>query len=237
MYRYNYIIAILVLFLIGAPSFAQRRLSADVEVKTLHDGKVATTTKSVYCTNNGRLVVLSNKPSEFILLTDINGESRFYFRNSNEVYTDNSGMTSAKDELLLLFLLGRMEDMGASLYGYRLSSSETDPEGYIKKTFTTADKSMPAKFEVVFGPDYLPVYTATLTEDGHVTTKSFYSQYKPVGYAPFPHRSTQIVYNTQKDSTVVRSIYSNIVVDGDDPMFDFKIPADAKPRSAPRTGR
>ena len=46
---------------------------------------------------------------------------------------------------------------------------------------------------------------------------------------PFPHRNTSIAYTSKKDSTIVRTIYSNIVIDGDNPMFEFAVPADAKP--------
>ena len=79
------------------------------------------------------------------------------------------------------------------------------------------------------GKDYLPIYSATLTEDGHVQTKVYYSQYKTVGYVPFPHRQTQITYNSPTDSTITRTIYTNVEVDGDSAMFDFKVPEGAKP--------
>lgn len=217
------------LLLAALPAGAQRRLSADVEVKNVAGHNVVTTTKSVYCTNNGRLVVCSRKPVEYIMETNIGGESRFYFPKTKEVLVENQGMASTKDELLAIFLMGRIEDLGVGLFGYRLQSTEYVEDGMMKRTYKSADPNLPPFTEIVYGKDYLPIYSATLTEDGHVMTKVYYSQYKTVGYVPFPHRQTQITYNSPTDSTVTRTVYSNVVADGDDPMFDFKVPADAKP--------
>jgi len=218
-----------VLLLLSVPAFGQRRISADVEVKNVAGHNVVTTTKSVYCTNNGRLVVCNYKPLEYVMETNINGETKFYFPKTKEVLVENQGLTSSKDELLTVFLLGRIEDLGVGLYGYMLQSTDFVEDGMMKKTFKCMDPTMPPYTEIVYGSDYLPIYSATLTEDGHVQTKVYYSQYKNVGYVPFPHRQTQITYNSPTDSTVTRTIYSNVVVDGNDKMFDFQVPADAKP--------
>ena len=39
---------------------------------------------------------------------------------------------------------------------------------------------------------------------------------------------TSITYTSPKDSSVMRTIYSDIKVDGDDPLFDFQVPSNAK---------
>ncbi|MBO4605864.1 MAG: hypothetical protein J5667_04935 [Bacteroidales bacterium] len=222
-------VIVLALLLLSVPAAAQRRLSADVEVKTVAGRSVVTTTKSVYCANNGRLVVCNYKPVEYTMVTNINGETKIYFKKTKEVLVDNQGMMSSKDELLALFLLGRIEDLGVGLFGYRLQKTEYVDDGLMKKTFKCMDPNMPPYTEIVYGKDYLPIYSATLTEDGHVQTKVYYTQYKTVGYVPFPHRLTQISYNSPTDSTVVRTVYSNVVADSDDTMFDFQVPADAVP--------
>jgi hypothetical protein len=43
-----------------------------------------------------------------------------------------------------------------------------------------------------------------------------------------PTRTTSITYTSPKDSSVMRTIYSGIRVDEDDPLFHFEVPADAK---------
>lgn len=221
------------LLIISTTCFAQRRVSADVEVKTLKEGNVVTVTKSVYCSNNGRLVTCFHSPIKYVMETNNMGESTFYFPEKNEVFTDNTGVAKSTDELLSIFLFGRIDDLGLSLSGYKLKSTEIVEDGLTKKTFSTIDPQLPPLCEIVYDKNYLPIYSATLTEDGHVTLKVFYSKYELVGYTPFPFRSTQIIYNSPKDSTIVRSIYSNIEVDSDSKWFDFRVPEDAKPVSTP----
>lgn len=208
--------------------FGQRRASADVEIKTVSGNNVTTVTKSVYCSNNGRLVAFFHTPLEYILDTNILGESKLYFPASNGVFVDSSGAFSSVDELLLIFLNGRLDDLGLSLSGYKLKSTEILEEGMMKKTFVGLRPELPPVCEIVY-KDYLPIYSASLTEDGHPMVKVYYSKYENLGYLPFPHRSTQIIFNSPKDSTIVRSIYSNVQLDGSDPMFDFTVPQDAQP--------
>ena len=43
-----------------------------------------------------------------------------------------------------------------------------------------------------------------------------------------PRRTTSITYTSPRDSSVMRTIYSNIRVDENDPLFDFEVPANAK---------
>ena len=209
-------------------SFAQKRISADVEVKTLIGKNVVTNHRSLYCSSNGRMVITSRNPVEYVMITNLNKETSVFFPGTNEVIVDKSSMSGARDELLSLFLFGRLEDLGVGLSGYRLVSTEMQEDGLVKKDFTSSDKNMPPYCEIVYR-DYLPIYSATLDADRNYLTKVYYSQYKEVGWMPFPHRNTRITYTSKKDSTIVRTIYSNIVIDGDDPMFEFTVPADAKP--------
>ncbi len=208
--------------------FSQNRVSARVEVKNLAGGNVVTSEKSVYCSGNGRLIVCNQKPLDYIMLTGASGGTTYFFPGSNEYYTDASGMTSSKDELLSIFLLGRLDDLGVSFYGYALQSTERVEEGLVKRTYKGADPSLPPKVEIVYGKDYLPIYSATFSKEGKTLSKNYFSHYTLVGHMPFPARQTSITYTSSKDSTIVRTIYSNLSVDGTDPMFDFAVPSDAK---------
>lgn len=217
------------LLLCSLPLAAQRRASADVEVKTLTENNVVTVTKSVYCSNNGRLVSNFHTPAEYIVVTNAMGECQYYFPSSNEVLADNSGAVVSSDELLSVFLFGRIEDLGVSLSGYMLQSTEYLPDGLVKKTYRTMKTELPPVCEIVYNQDYLPIYNAVIGQDGRILSKSYYSRYETYGYSPFPLRTTQILYNSPKDSTIVRTIYSNVRLDGDDAMFDFTVPQNAKP--------
>lgn len=207
-------------------SYGQRRVSADVEIKQVTGKEVKTITKSVYCANNGRLVVCFHSPQKSIMTTNALGETQIYSPDSGEVVVDNSGVMNSRDEMLSLFLIGRMDDLGLGLLGYKLSSSVRE-DGVIRKIFTTDRTDIASRVEVVF-KDYLPIYCAYYGPGGRIMTKTYLSKYARLGRGAFPYRSTTVNYTPKMDSTVVRSIYSNIRLDADDPMFDFKVPSDAK---------
>lgn len=205
---------------------AQKRVSADVEVKQVYQGKVTTTTKSVYCANDGRLVVVFHTPEEYYEITNAKGEARIYVPSLKEVYVDNSGDINSKDELINIFLSGNSEDLGLRGYGYMLTSTVRE-DGVVKRTFTTAVQGRPPKIEIVF-ENFLPIYAAYYDNAGKVLTKTYFSNYSTGQRFVLPTRTTQISYGAAGDSTVVRTIYSNIRLDGTDKEFDFQVPKSAK---------
>lgn len=219
--------------LLGCASglLAQRRVRADVEVKSVAQGKSVTVTKSVYCLGNGRMVVHFHTPQDYYLVTNLLGETRLYIPRSNEVVTDNSGGISSKDELLSIFLGGRVEDLALGLYGYRLLDTASE-DGLVKRTYINADDGIAPKVEIV-SKDYLPIYAAYLKADGTVSSRTYFSSYAPVGRALFPMRVTSIAY-AGRDSTVTRTLYSGVQFDSPDPDFDFDVPADAKVSALPK---
>ncbi len=216
----------LFLLLAALPAGAQRKVSADVEVKTVNNGKLTTVTKSVYCTNNGRLVTLFRKPYTYYVVSNAKGEVQIYRPDTNEILPQTDKSLSSNTELISMFMQGRIDDLGLGFFGYKVTATTRD-EGYIKKTFTTADAQMPV-VTIVY-EDYLPIYCEYNAPDGKLLSKKYLSDYKRYGRFILPCRSTDILYGEKRDSSVTRIIYSNVKVDVDDPAFDFEVPADAKP--------
>ena len=231
MLRKGLISAALLLIALGAS--AQRRASADVEIKTLADGKVTTVTKRVFCQGNGRLVTVFSSPYDYRTITNLKGEFKLYVPSSNEVFSRVDKDFGSENELLYLFLSGRQDNLGLLGMGYTLQSSGFDEEGYLKRTYTTKKKDSAPTVELVL-KDYLPVYVAYLDHSGNVLSKTYLSHYTTGSRMAFPTRVTEISYNKEKrDSTVVRTIYSSVSVDGSDPNFDYQVPAGAKPAGNP----
>lgn len=216
--------------LICCTAFSQKRASADIEVKQVIGKQVITITKSVYCSNNGRLVIWVHTPQEYYIVTNALGESRLYMPGTNEVMTDRSGAMNSSQEPLSVFLMGRVDDLGVGLEGYTLTSTSFE-EGVIKKTFTSRKAEVSPTVEIVYDKNYLPIYCAYLNPSGQVLTKRYLAHYDFQPRFVFPGRITDIIYGGKKDSTIVRNIYTNIKVDSSDPMFDFEIPSDAKEAS------
>ena len=206
---------------------AQKRVSADVEVKTAAKGKVGTVTKSVYCTSNGRLVAVYKTPIQYYYIANAKGETQMYTPSTNEVMSQYDKSLSSSTDLVMLFLSGHIDDLGLGYFGYRAGAPTRDGE-YMKKNFTSTDPSS-ASVEIVY-ENYLPIYCAYTAPDGKLLSKKFLDKYERHGRLVLPTRITDISYGSGRDSTVTRTIYSGIKVDGDDPAFDFQVPADAKPK-------
>ena len=215
------------------PALAQRKVSADVEVKTVVDGIVSTVTKSVYCSNNGRLVTLFKTPAKFYLVTNSKGEAQIYKPDTNETISQTDPSMSSSADLVSLFMNGRIDDLGLGWYGYKLSSSSKEDE-YTKKTFKPSDPSLPV-VEIVF-ENFLPIYAAYKEAGGKILSKKYLSNYKTFKRFVMPLRVVDISYDTARDSSVTRTIYSSVKVDEDDPNFNFTVPSDAKPVQIPVPG-
>ena len=216
----------LLLLLLALPAGAQRKVSADVEIKTVAKGKLTTVTKSVYCTSNGRLVTLFRSPSSYYHVANTKGETKIYNPATNEVLSQYDPTLSSNGELIMLFLSGRIEDLGLGQFGYRAVRTERE-DGYVKKYYSPADVQLPT-VQIVF-EDYLPIYCEYTTAGGALLSKKYLSDYQRHGRLMLPQRITDISYDERKDSSVVRTIYSNVRIDQDDPAFDFQVPVDAKP--------
>ena len=233
----GYLTIILSLFLISVSAAAQRRVAAEVEVKTVYGGKVATVRNKVFCSSNGNLIQVFESPYPYYTITNPNGEFKLYIPGTNEVYSSRREDFSDRDDLLYLFLSGHAGDMGLGQYGYKLSSTQKEEGGILKRTYTPmAPGKGAAKVELVL-ENYLPIYLAYYNEGGAVVSKTYLSSYTRLPSMALPLRVTSINYTSKKDSTIVRTLYSNIKTDGKDPMFDFRVPQDAKPVSFSPVGK
>ncbi len=191
------------------PLFAQRKVSADVQVKTVVNGKVTL-----------------NQGETYYMVTNPKGEMQVYEPGSGQVYAETDPSLSSSADLVWLFMSGRIDDLGLGAYGYKATAS-TREEGLVKKTFTPSDVTRPV-VEIVY-ENYLPIYCAYTAQDGKLLSKKYLSNYQRFGRFTLPLRVTDIAYGTGRDSSVVRTLYSSVKVDVDDPSFAFEVPADAKP--------
>ena len=224
--RYRTLIFLFLLITVF-PLAAQRRVAADVEVKTVVSGKVSTVTKTVYCSNNGRLVTRFRTPDEYLAATNAKGELQLYFPATNEVLTQIDPEISSKTDLIALFMSGHIDDLGLYYYHYKVASTERLEGGLVKKTFISSDPSRPV-VSIVY-ENFLPIYCDYTDAGGKVLSKKYLSGYADHGRFLFPTRITDITYGARNDSSVTRTLYKSVRIDPDDPDFDFQVPADAKP--------
>ncbi len=166
-------------------------------------------------------------PVESYILTNTKGEFKIWIPAGNQTFSDVSMDYSSFGDLVYLSMCGRLDDLGLLALGYKLQTTVRE-EGYLKKTFVTAGSGKAAKVLLVL-KDYLPIYCEYISDKGAVLNRTYYSDYRNFARIMMPCRITAVDYGTKKDSTVTRTIYSNVQVDVDDPAFGFEVPADAKP--------
>ena len=97
----SYILVLITAAALLAPAgaSAQRRISAGVEVKQAAGGKVATVTKRVFCSLDGRIVVHFLKPEDYIVTSNVKGETRLFIPRTNEVVMDNTAVMTSQDDI------------------------------------------------------------------------------------------------------------------------------------------
>lgn len=226
-----------VLLIISVSATAQKRVAAEMEVKTLYGGKVTTVQSKVFCSSSGRLVQVFESPTLYYTVTNPDGEFKMYIPGTNEVYSDRKEDYSDRDDLLYLFLSGRGDDMGLSLYGYKLASTAREDGGLVKRVYVPSVPGKGAAKVELVQENYLPIYLAYYNAGGAVVSRLYLSSYQRFSNVMLPLRVTSVQYTTKKDSTLVRTLYKDVQVDSQDPMFEFQVPSDAKPVKNPFKGR
>lgn len=227
--------AVLLLTLAGGTADAQKRVSAVATVQSVSAGKLSTVTKTLYCNANGRMVTVFDSPYNYYLITNPKGEAQIYLPQTNEVLQEVRDYLSNKDELIYLFLSGRIEDLGLVYYGYKIVSSENEGDGIVRKTYRSGETGRIPTVTVVTR-NFLPIYIAYTDAGGKVVSKTYFTQYVNLPRFTMPSRVTAIDYNG-KDSVITRTTYTDIKVDVSDPLFDFQVPSNARVATDPSSGK
>ncbi|MDD2192418.1 MAG: hypothetical protein PHO12_07745, partial [Bacteroidales bacterium] len=216
----------LVLIILSFPSFAQKKISANVEIKQVKNNKVIVVEKDIFYQSNGNFVVHFTKPQEYYLVTNSLGEAKAYLPQTNEVVIMNDQFFSSQNELLYSFLSNEYKDFGLEKLGFTMQSQKKEGAKIIK-TYVTGKKTFKdlSKIEIVYEKN-LPIYTAYYYKKD-ITRKVYYSKYMHLSQFTFPTQITEISYDSPTDSTVKREVYSNIKVDQftRNSLFDYKIPS------------
>lgn len=220
---------LLILLLTLAPFIveAQQRVSIDVTTVQVAEGKKVTTQRSIFLTPDGRMIAEQHRPVHLISLANSIGEMRIYDPNTNEVAVMNNKELASGKEMVAMFAWGAYNDMGLPAYGFSQKSIRQE-DGVTIKTFEPKRYSGITKVELVF-QHHLPICMIYYDGKSKPTRKVYFSNYKH-DRIPMPMRITEIEYTSPRDSVVRLSTYSNLLTGpaANSPMFDFKVPDDAK---------
>ncbi|MDC1221068.1 hypothetical protein N8Z47_00205 [Salibacteraceae bacterium] len=208
-----------------------QKLSFDVTIRTLFNGKSVTATGSVYYVpTSGLMVTKMHSPMNQVVISTSDGQMKNYDPSSNKVIFSQGSEFSSKNSFIYSFLSGNTTDMGLSSDGYKIIDTKND-DGTIVNTWSApTDRNVEAdKVEIAF-KDYLPIYMGFMNAGGEIIQKTYYSNYQNLSYIRMPFTITEITYFSENDSSIIQRKYDNVKLNSevDNTWLNFTIPEDAE---------
>mgnify|MGYP006288238259 CR=1 FL=1 len=129
------------------------------------------------------------------------------------------------------FLANKIYDLGLKGLGLQLSNTRHEQGLMITEWKPVGDLSDKlSKVELVH-KNYLPIYIAYFNTKNEMVQKIYYYKYRTISNLNFPTKVVEFNYLPNGDSTVTRTMYSNIkfgLNESNEKFFNFEIPSDAK---------
>lgn len=208
-----------------------QKLSFNVTIRTLFNGKSVTAEGSVYyAPTSGLMVTKMHSPMNQVVILTSDGQMKNYDPSSNKVIFSQGSEFSSKNSFIYSFLSGNTTDMGLSSDGYNIIDTKND-DGTIVSTWSApTDRNVEAdKVEIAF-KEYLPIYMGFMNAGGEIIQKTYYSNYQNLSYIRMPFTITEITYFSENDSSIIQRKYDNVKLNSgvDNTWLNFTIPEDAE---------
>jgi hypothetical protein len=207
------------------------KISMDMETKTVVKGKAAKITASIYYTMEGKMTSYYNEPVPLVVTNTRKGEITIYNIRNNTVSHQENYIFSTETNQLYYFLDNKKTDLGLISLGY--SIVETKFEDGLKITRWKPPVSLQSEISLVelVHEKANPIYIAYFNKKNLPLKKIYFYNYMQLsGTINLPRVVTQINFSTEKDSSVMKTTYSNFKLNQavENDKLDFKIPPDAK---------
>jgi len=222
----------LLFFLPPVALFPQQKsyVSVSQEIQSLSQGAKSIFRFDIfYNMEKNEIITHHYYPSEFIEMSNRLGETKVYFPKNNTVSLQQDQALASTNKLLYYFVNNKADDLGLTAEGFRLVKS-TREDGLIVTLWQPSVRNQVIKnIKVVFN-DMLPIYAEYMGMDNRVKKKIYYSKYQDYQYFSLPLRITEISFTSKTDSTIRRSVFTNVKVSGspDSEYFNYKVPENAK---------
>jgi len=208
-----------------------QKLSFDVTIRTLFNGKSVTAKGSVYYVpSSGLMVTKMHSPMNQVVISTVDGQLKNYDPTTNKVIFSQGTEFSSKNSFIYSFLSGNTADMGLASDGYKIVDTKND-EGIIVNTWAApVNRSVEAdKVEIAF-QDYLPIYMGFMNAGGEIIQKTYYTNYQNLSYIRMPFTITEITYFSEADSSIMQRKYDNVKLNSevDNTWLNFSIPENAE---------
>lgn len=233
MKRIYLIIIFSFLIIIGA-SFTLapiNKLYVKVYSRQTTAGKLVEIKSEICYEQNGNMVTHFTEPANYIILTNKRGEIKMHDPIKNTVMAVQNNMFSTQSSELAYFLLNGTGDMGLPKLGFTPQKTYTEKDLIISEWHLIYPNPKLSVQQIkLVHQNHNPIYMDYKGIDGKILRKVYYYGYQKIQNVPFHTITTEIIYTTNKDSTVTKTVYSDFKINEDatSVYFNYKIPANAK---------
>jgi len=231
MKKIRLLMGLVFLMLLIQPTYSQlQKISVHKKSQILKNGKKQTLeAECYYSAEKGIFVAHYFEPKEFIKVTNREGELKIYFPGTNKVSIKQDFYFSSENELLHYFVNNLIDDLGLKKEGFTMTDSRYDEDYMVTTWSAPQDVKTISKIEMVF-ENMIPIYAAYFDKSNTILRKIYYSNYYKGKNFFLPRRITEITYVAENDSTIRRTIYSNIKKNDavNSYYLNYKIPEDAR---------
>ncbi|MCD4666049.1 MAG: hypothetical protein K8R68_12330 [Bacteroidales bacterium] len=205
------------------------RISVAMTSQSYINGKKYVQEATCYYSNETGIFVSQYKnPNEFVKITNRNGEMKIYFPESNQVSIKQDFYFSSENELLHYFVNNLTDDLGLIKEGFVLSETRYDEDFFITSWLAPSELLSVKNIEIVY-EDMLPIFSKYIDNEEKTIKKIYYSNYYDGTDFMLPLNITEISFTPENDSTIRRTLYSDVRVNEDvnSNFLNFTIPQDA----------
>lgn len=221
---------VLMLFSFKTANENFEKISVTMQSKKSAKGKLIVTNADIFYNVDGKMVTHVLSPIETIVINNSKGDLSIYNPSENSVYKDFNFMQSTETSTLYYFLKDKNNELGLRSLGFTLKGTKFE-NGYMITTWMPSTNYMKlfSAVELVYQQGK-PVFTKFINNKNQVIKRSYYYNYSKVFNINFPLAITHINYFENGDSTVEKTVFSNVKVNGNvsSSYLDFTIPSNAK---------
>lgn len=206
-------------------------ISMKQRTEILENRKKLTNEVDLYYDKNKQTITKYYHSSpEFIMNINALGEIKTYYPKSNEVGFKHVPELSSKRNLIYYFINNFTDHLGLADEGFQLVSSTYENQHNITVWKAPSFLKNIESVKMVFD-NGLPIFAEYQAHKKKIIKKIYYTNYKNFTQFRFPQKIIEISYLPAGDSLINRTVFSEISISPttSNPMFNFKIPDDAKP--------
>jgi len=206
------------------------RISADMTIRQVQQGKSVTLRGSLYYQRNGNLVTHFVYPKEYMIVANRLGETKLYDPAKNTVVQYQNFLFSTQSSQFYYFFSGKVSDMGLTRIGYVQDKTYNEAGMLVTewKLKTPDKKAVIQRIKIVY-EGQRPVYMHYEEAGGRVFRIVFYYNYQMLDTYYFPATTTEILYD-KGDSVVSKTNYTDFKLNENTAAawFNYAIPRNAK---------